>query len=149
MSKVSARWLPRLLTPEPKYIRLAMLQTNLTHFEADPASFLERFLSQDECWVHHFEPETRRQSMKWKSAMGNTMPTCWGSYERQSSQNGLENWWSDSPVLPGQCSCTQVSGCNGCCAMVLNRLIIHTYIHTNIQTYKHTYIQYAFSAPFP
>ena len=25
--------------------------------------------------------------------------------------NGLENWWS-----PGQCSCTQVCGCNGYCA---------------------------------
>ena len=59
-----------------------MLQTNLAHFEADPASFLERFLTQDKCWVHHFEPETRRQSMKWKSAMGNTMPTCWGSYTK-------------------------------------------------------------------
>ena len=38
--------------------------------------------------------------------MGNTMPTCWGSSERQSSQNGLENYWQGSS--PGQRSCTQV-----------------------------------------
>ena len=29
-------------------------------FEADPDSFVERFLAQDECWVHQFKPETKR-----------------------------------------------------------------------------------------
>ena len=43
-----------------------MSQANLALFEADLVSFLERFLTQDECWVHHFEPETKRQSMQWK-----------------------------------------------------------------------------------
>ena len=66
MSKVSARWVPRLLTPDQKHTRLAMSQANLALFEADPASFLERFITQDECWVHHFEAETKRQSMQWK-----------------------------------------------------------------------------------
>ena len=35
-------------------------------FQADIDDFVERFLTQDECWVHHFEPETKRQSMWWK-----------------------------------------------------------------------------------
>ena len=56
MSKVSARWLPRLLTPDQKLTRLVMLKANLARFEADPDRFVERFLTQDECWVHHFEP---------------------------------------------------------------------------------------------
>ena len=29
-------------------------------------------------------------------SMGNTMPTCWGSCERKSSQNGMENWRRES-----------------------------------------------------
>lgn len=66
MSKVSARWVPRLLTPDQKHTRLVMSQANLVLLEADPDSFLERFLTQDECWVHHFEAETKRQSMQWK-----------------------------------------------------------------------------------
>ena len=33
---------------------------------------------------------------KGQTWMGNTMPTCWGSWERQSSQNSLENWWRES-----------------------------------------------------
>ena len=66
MSKVSARWVPRLLTPDQKLTRLVMSEANLARFEADPDRFFERFLTQDECWVHHFEPEIKRQSMQWK-----------------------------------------------------------------------------------
>ena len=63
MSKVSARWVLRLLRPAHKHTRLVMLQANFALFETNPDSFLERFLTQDECWVHHFEAETKRQSM--------------------------------------------------------------------------------------
>lgn len=66
MSKVSARWVPRLLTPDQKLTRLSLSQANLAIFEADQDGFLDRFVTQDVCWVHHFEPETRRQSMQWK-----------------------------------------------------------------------------------
>ena len=52
MSKVSARWVPRLLTPDQKLTRLVMSETNLARFEADPDCFVERFFTQDECWVH-------------------------------------------------------------------------------------------------
>ena len=64
MSKVFARWVPRLRTPDHKLTRMVMSQTNFAHFEADPASSLDRFLTQDECWVNHFEPETKRQSVQ-------------------------------------------------------------------------------------
>ena len=66
MSKVSDRWVPRLLTPDQKLTRLVMSEANFARFEADPDRFVERFLTQDECWVHRFEPETKRQSMQWK-----------------------------------------------------------------------------------
>uniref|UniRef100_A0A3Q0T9I4 Mos1 transposase HTH domain-containing protein n=1 Tax=Amphilophus citrinellus TaxID=61819 RepID=A0A3Q0T9I4_AMPCI len=66
MLKVSARWVPRLLMPDQKRTRLVMSQVNLAIFEPNPAGFLERFLTRDECWVHHFEPETKRQSAQWK-----------------------------------------------------------------------------------
>ena len=43
-----------------------MSEANLARFEADSDRFVERFLTQDECLVHQFEPETKRQSMQWK-----------------------------------------------------------------------------------
>ena len=69
MSKVLARWVLWLLTPDQKLTGLVMLKANLARFEADPDHFVERFLTQDECWVHHFEPESKRQSMKWKHSI--------------------------------------------------------------------------------
>ena len=66
MTKVSARWVPRLLTPEQKRTRLITSRDNLRMFDMDPADFLARFVTVDETWVHHFTPETKRQSMQWK-----------------------------------------------------------------------------------
>ena len=66
MSKVLARWVPRLLTPDQKLTRLVMSEANLARFEADPDRIVKRFLTKDKCWDHHFEPETKRQSMQWK-----------------------------------------------------------------------------------
>ena len=66
MAKVSAQWVSRLVTPDQKLIRLVMSEANLARFEADPDRFVERFLTQDECLVYHFEPEIKRQSMQWK-----------------------------------------------------------------------------------
>ena len=66
MSKVLARCVPRLSTPDQKLTILVMPEANLAMFEIDPVGFIKRFFTQDECWFHHFGPETKRQSMKWK-----------------------------------------------------------------------------------
>ena len=66
MRKVSARWVPRLLTPEQTDIRCAMSRENLRLFQQDPGEFVTRFVTVDETWVHHYEPETKQQSMQWK-----------------------------------------------------------------------------------
>ncbi|XP_076039451.1 protein GVQW3-like [Oratosquilla oratoria] len=62
MSKVSARWVPRLLTPDQKKTRRTMSAENLELFEADPEDFMARFVTMDESWVHHYQPETKEQS---------------------------------------------------------------------------------------
>lgn len=64
MNKVSARWVPRLLTPEQKTRRQQICQNNLDLLEAD-AEFLTRIVTGDETWVHHWDPETKLESMQW------------------------------------------------------------------------------------
>ena len=64
MWEVSARWMPRLLIPDQKPYQTVMSQANLAMFEADADGVVERFLTQDKCWVHHFKPDTKRQSMQ-------------------------------------------------------------------------------------
>ena len=62
MTKVSAKWVPKLLGPHQRRLRRNMSRTNLALFDADP----ERFVTMDKTWVHHFQPETKQQSKQWK-----------------------------------------------------------------------------------
>lgn len=39
---------------------------NMTLFKAEPAVYLESFITQDGGWDHHFQPQTKRQSLPWK-----------------------------------------------------------------------------------
>ncbi|XP_030003909.1 histone-lysine N-methyltransferase SETMAR-like [Sphaeramia orbicularis] len=66
MNKLSARWVPRMLTPEQMLKRVDISRTLLTRFHADPENFQRRIVTQDETWVHHFEPESKLQSKEWK-----------------------------------------------------------------------------------
>ena len=66
MAKVSARWVPKLLSEVQMQSRVDISTANLTRFDAEGWDFLRRVVTGDECWVHHYDPETKRQSMSWK-----------------------------------------------------------------------------------
>jgi hypothetical protein len=65
MSKVSARLVPRQLTDDQKRTRLDISRYLLSRYEDEP-DFIYRIVTQDETWVHHFNPESKKQSMQWK-----------------------------------------------------------------------------------
>ena len=66
MSKVPARWVPRMLTDGQKRFRLDVSRYLLSRYEIDLGDFIDRVVTQDETCVHHFEPESKMQSMQWK-----------------------------------------------------------------------------------
>ncbi|UYV76471.1 hypothetical protein LAZ67_14000466 [Cordylochernes scorpioides] len=66
LRKLSARWVPKLLTPDQKAVRRKLSSNNLALFEANPEEFVNRFVTMDETWVHHFTPESKQQSMQWR-----------------------------------------------------------------------------------
>ena len=57
MSKVSARWLPRMLTDDQIKIQQDIFRFLLSLYEDDPCDFIRRVVTQDEPWDHHFDPE--------------------------------------------------------------------------------------------
>lgn len=67
MTKLSARWVPRLLTPEQKRNRETTSEGNLKMYMRNPPEFLRRFVTVDETWIHHYTPETKEQSKQWTS----------------------------------------------------------------------------------
>ena len=62
MSKVSARWVLRLLTDGQKRTRLDISRYLLSRYEDDPSDFIKRFVTQYETWVYHFYSESLMQS---------------------------------------------------------------------------------------
>ena len=66
MSKVSARWVPQMLTDDQKRTWLDISRYLLSRYEDDLGDFIERFVTQDETWVYHFDPESKMQSKQWK-----------------------------------------------------------------------------------
>ena len=71
MSRVCARWVPRLLTNEQMERRVTDAQSFLRRYKRD-RNFLDKIVTMDETWVHHYEPEKKRQSSVWKTP--NTPP---------------------------------------------------------------------------
>lgn len=73
MNKVSCRWVPRMLTIENKRQRLAAANEFLDMCKTDPNKIFHRIVTCDETWIHHYDPETKQQSMQWQRR-GNRAP---------------------------------------------------------------------------
>lgn len=65
MHKLSARWVPRLLSDEHKRIRCELSAAGLKEFNTNEVRFLKHFITMDETWVHYHTPETKNQSKQW------------------------------------------------------------------------------------
>jgi [histone H3]-lysine36 N-dimethyltransferase SETMAR len=65
MRKLSARWVPKLLTPSQKQDRVDISNENLDLMEQD-WDLLSTLVTGDETWVYYYDPETKQQYMQWK-----------------------------------------------------------------------------------
>ncbi|PNF43978.1 hypothetical protein B7P43_G00906 [Cryptotermes secundus] len=63
--KVCARWVLWLLTEDHKDQRKAITSELLQRYRHKGDDFLLCIVTGDESWFHHFEPETKQQSMEW------------------------------------------------------------------------------------
>lgn len=67
MKKVFSKWVPRLLTMEQKQQRINDSESCLALFTRNKQDFLRRYVTVDETWIHHFTPESSRQSAEWRT----------------------------------------------------------------------------------
>ena len=70
--KVCAKWVPRDLTQQQKDPRRNISATLHHQFREAGEEFFRGVVTGDESWVHHYEPETKRQSMEWKHPRSST-----------------------------------------------------------------------------
>ena len=55
-----------MLTNDQKRTRLSISKCLRSRFEDDPGNFIERVVTQDKIWIHHFDAESKMQSKQWK-----------------------------------------------------------------------------------
>lgn len=66
MKKLTARWVPRLLTVEQKQVRMNLSRECLARFQKNKTDFMRKFVTTDETWIHYHTPESKIQSKQWK-----------------------------------------------------------------------------------
>jgi hypothetical protein len=66
VSKVSARWVLRLLSLEHRERRLVAVTQLLQGYKREGAKFLDSTVACDETWIHYFTPESKRASKQCK-----------------------------------------------------------------------------------
>ena len=63
MRKFSAKWVPKCLTSEQKQARVQTSTAILAHF-SDTPNFLSRLVTEDETWLHIYDPETKNNQRR-------------------------------------------------------------------------------------
>ena len=62
--KVFSHWVPRQLTPQYKSQRMGLSLQHFQHYQDERDDMLSRIVIWDESWVHRYELERKRVSMK-------------------------------------------------------------------------------------
>lgn len=65
MQKLCAKWVPRELTVDQKQLRIDASEECLALLNRSKLEFYRRYVTMDETWLHHFTPESNRQSAEW------------------------------------------------------------------------------------
>ena len=60
LKKLLARWAPHSLILDQKCTRVRLSQEHLARFQENKADFVRRFVTMDETWVYHYDPELRQ-----------------------------------------------------------------------------------------
>jgi histone-lysine N-methyltransferase SETMAR len=66
MRRISARFVPSLLSDDQKALRVSVCRELKQQARDDP-SFISNIITGDETWVYGYDPETKQQSSQWKS----------------------------------------------------------------------------------
>ena len=67
MRRVSAKFVPRLLTAEQKDDRVSICADLRERAQNDP-NFMSSVITGDESWVYGYDPKTKQMSSQWKTA---------------------------------------------------------------------------------
>jgi len=97
MSKVCARWVPKLLTDEHKKNRMAAAIDLLSLYCEEGEKLFDRIVTGDEKWVHHYTPEMKSASRQWKTTDDPTPVKA--KNQRSAGKVLLTTFWDAEGIL--------------------------------------------------
>ena len=65
MRKLCSKWVPCLLTVDQKQQHVDNSDCYLELFQRNNKDFFMWYVTMDETWIHHYTPESSRQSAEW------------------------------------------------------------------------------------
>ena len=65
MKRVCAKFVPRLLTDDQRE-QCQTITRDLFECSCEDVQFLKNIVTDDESWVHGYDPKTKHQSSQWK-----------------------------------------------------------------------------------
>ncbi|GFU79291.1 putative DD34D transposase [Trichonephila clavipes] len=97
MRKLCSKWVPRELTIDQKQQRIDDSKQCLELFNHNKSEFLRRYVTMEETWLHHFTPESNRQSAEW-TARDEPTPKC-GKMQKSASKVMVSVFWDTHVVI--------------------------------------------------
>ena len=89
--------MPRILTTIQCADGKATAEELLENFKADRGGFLDRIVTGDESWVHHYDPESKAESKEWQ---GPDSPRPTQPLEKDSASKFIMTvFWDASGIL--------------------------------------------------
>ena len=87
--KLSARWVPRNLNMQDRQQRVESNQELLEVYNANPEDFYTRLVTGDEIWLHHWDPDTKKESMQWKRPGSPLQEISYPTISQQGNGHGV------------------------------------------------------------
>ena len=98
MSKVSSRWVPRMLTPEQKACHQQFSEENLNMLRANLENLFSRNITGYETWVYHHDPETRVHALEIQGIPYSEEISC-AIISRKDHSNSFFFWDSEGVLV--------------------------------------------------
>jgi hypothetical protein len=78
MHCIAAKFVPRLLTNDQKQRRVNVCLQLQEKANEDPTfTHISRIITGDESWIYRYNPETKQQSLQWKSPQSPRAKKVW------------------------------------------------------------------------
>jgi len=106
LSNVHARWVSCFLTPVQKTFWVETCSELLAIYSATPDNVLSRIITGDETWIHHWDSDTKQESMQWKHVNSplprkfRTQPSVGKSWPQFSGIAKACCWWITTMTGP-------------------------------------------------